>query len=209
MMATAPMPQATCDDMMSLSIVHQADAFNFERGCSTGYDRYDSYENSTFQDMQAAYEMNGPPGTLLESYDAYDYADPVEVHTSPFTTEQRPAFFSTSPAPQVLSSAAPQIARPEEVLGAQSLRVRLSTDFSTPAPNLPNRVIPDNEPMKVQLPAAARSCLPTLLNPQLPAKKMPVFAEEFGSGAPLDPNKPAKKRLPGHLLPVQRAPAAR
>mmetsp|Transcript_12918 Transcript_12918/g.24370 ORF Transcript_12918/g.24370 Transcript_12918/m.24370 type:complete len:194 (-) Transcript_12918:126-707(-) len=62
--------------------------------------------------------------------------------------------------------------------------------------NKPRMAVPATEPMKVQLPPEARS-LPTLLDPLLPAKKMPKYATEFGNGLKsLDPKLPAKKRVP-------------
>lgn len=56
------------------------------------------------------------------------------------------------------------------------------------------------DPLKVSLPAGARSSL-ALLDPNLPAKKMPKFAE-FADERPrqFDPSMPLKKRVPASLL---------
>eukprot|EP00441_Pelagodinium_beii_P020741 CAMPEP_0197657844 /NCGR_PEP_ID=MMETSP1338-20131121/44878_1 /TAXON_ID=43686 ORGANISM="Pelagodinium beii, Strain RCC1491" /NCGR_SAMPLE_ID=MMETSP1338 /ASSEMBLY_ACC=CAM_ASM_000754 /LENGTH=164 /DNA_ID=CAMNT_0043234305 /DNA_START=117 /DNA_END=611 /DNA_ORIENTATION=+ len=81
--------------------------------------------------------------------------------------------------------------------------------LSTQPPQMPRRAVPETEPMKVQLPADARA-LPTLLDPRVPAKKMPKFATEFGESASLNPSLPAKKRLPENLLEAgSRKPEAR
>eukprot|EP00440_Ansanella_granifera_P012577 gb/GFBE01013668.1/.p1 GENE.gb/GFBE01013668.1/~~gb/GFBE01013668.1/.p1 ORF type:complete len:168 (+),score=16.29 gb/GFBE01013668.1/:1-504(+) len=74
------------------------------------------------------------------------------------------------------------------------------SNLSTRPPQGPRMAVPGTEPMKVQLPAEARS-LPTLLDPRLPAKKKPTFAKEFGPGpSSLNPQLPAKKRVPENLV---------
>mmetsp|Transcript_53914 Transcript_53914/g.126452 ORF Transcript_53914/g.126452 Transcript_53914/m.126452 type:complete len:234 (-) Transcript_53914:138-839(-) len=160
---------------------------NEKYGTQYGYSPYDSYDDSYDCGLQQDWMY------------FLDEIDTTDGSYCPSEAEMEASF-----NPSVVTSPMGEWLQQHSVLS--SMMLEPLTQFEAPGfaagqlgtqpSHKPRRAVPASEPMKVQLPPEARS-LPTLLDPLIPAKKMPKYATEFGNGLKsLDPKLPAKKRVP-------------
>ncbi|CAE7241611.1 hypothetical protein AK812_SmicGene20825 [Symbiodinium microadriaticum] len=160
---------------------------NEKYGTQYGYSPYDSYDDSYDCGLQQDWMY------------FLDEIDTTDGSYCPSEAEMEASF-----NPSVVTSPMGEWLQQHSVLSSMMLEPLTQFEASgfaagqlgTQPSHKPRRAVPASEPMKVQLPPEARS-LPTLLDPLIPAKKMPKYATEFGDGLKsLDPKLPAKKRVP-------------